>query len=256
MLPSMTMMNSSRSDMPMEYICLFGRKWRPIPGFDEYFASDDGEILSLAKSRNKPRIMNQFTSSDGHKYVFLYKNKKQTKMFVHRAVLMAWIGMPGPDEEGRHLNDRPSENNLENLAWGTRQENIDDKRRNGGIPIGERSGAHKVNEIQVLEIRRRYAMGESSYDLSAEYDISKNAVLKIVNGKSWSHLPTIPAKSKHSCARKKPMSEEEKARSEACLRKYAASIKKERKMIPCACGCGQMIVSVDNKGRAQVCARA
>ena len=183
----MTMMLSSRSDTPMEYFCLLGRSWRPIPEFEDYFASDDGEILSLAKSRSKPRILNQVTSSDGHKYVFLYKNKKQTKMFVHRAVLMAWVGMPGPDEEGRHLNDKPGENNLENLAWGTRQENVDDKRRNGGIPIGERSGTHKLTEKQVLEIKKLYGK-QPLRVIAAKFGVSHTAIRRAALGIKWAHL--------------------------------------------------------------------
>jgi len=181
------MMHSSRSDMPMKDLFLFGRKWRPIPEFEDYFASDDGEILSLAKSRNKPRIMNQLTSPDGHKYVFLHKNKKQTKMFVHRAVLMAWVRMPRPDEEGRHLNDKPWENTLENLAWGTRQENTDDKRRNGGIPIGERSGTHKLTEQQVLEIKELYGK-QPLRVIAAKYGVSHTAIRRAALGIKWAYL--------------------------------------------------------------------
>lgn len=242
-------MLSSRSDKPMEYFVLLGRRWRPIPGFENYFASDGGEILSMAKGRSNPKIMSQITAQDGHKYVFLYKDKKKTKMFVHRAVLMAWVGMPGQDEEGRHLNDKPWENNLDNLAWGTRQENTNDKRKNGGIPAGERSGTHKLTEGNVMAIRTRYANGESSRDIASDYGIAHTTVLQIVRGTKWAHLPLVPAIQKHSSARKTHISEEQIATGTAALKKNAAERKNPRKIVPCACGCGGMIETPDSKGR-------
>lgn len=171
----------------MDTIVAFDKEWRAIPGHEGYFASRDGEILSFVKSENKPRILSQITSSDGHKYVFLYSGKKAKKVFVHRAVLMAWDRLPDPGEEARHLDDDPDKNSIDNLAWGTRVENVADKRRNGGLPVGERSGTHKLTEDQVIEIRQLYGT-MSLRDMARKYGVSHTTIRRAALGIKWRYL--------------------------------------------------------------------
>lgn len=170
-------------------------------------------------------------------------------MWVHRAVLSAWIRPARESEECRHLNDIPYDNRLENLAWGSSKENADDKKRNGHLPIGENSVAHKLTEEQVIEIRNKYAAGSSSAELSQKYGVSKNQIIKIANGKNWSHLPVLDRQIVPSCARKTPIPEEHLQKLHEGTRRYIASIRKERKVVLCACGCGTLMESVDSKGR-------
>ena len=170
-----------------EILFLFGKEWKQIPDYCGYYASKEGEILSLVKSKNKPRILKQIPTGEGHLYVFLYSGEKMTKMFVHRAVLLAWVGPPADGQEGRHLDDNGENNVLENLAWGSRQENVDDKKRNGGMPIGERSGTAKLTEAQVLEIRRRVGK-EPLRSLAKEYGVSHTAIRRAANGTKWGHI--------------------------------------------------------------------
>jgi len=171
----------------MRSVFKFGKEWKEIPGYDGYFASADGQILSFVKSENKPRILKQITSEDGYLYVFLYRNGEMTKMFVHRAVLMAWVRLPADGEEGRHLNDNQTENRLENLAWGTRVDNVADKRQNGRLPVGEKSGTHKLTEEQVLEIRSLYGK-VSLRKLAQKYGVSHTSVRRAALGIKWAHL--------------------------------------------------------------------
>lgn len=229
------------------------KEWMQIPNYEHYFASKDGEILSFA-GRTQPHLMNLMSNNDGYLYVYLYDGKgNQTKCFVHRAVLMAWVGMPKDSDETRHLNDIPTDNRLENLCWGNRFENVADKRRNGGIPIGERAASHKLTEKQVIKIRKRYAMGESARDLAEEYGVAHNTILVIVRGQMWKHLPTFPVIVKHSSAPKTPMSEEHKEIARQNIRKAIEANRVHRvyKLVPCACGCGGMIETPDRRGRAR-----
>lgn len=221
--------------------------WYPIPDRDGYYASMDGEIMSTKSG--EPIIMKQIESADGHRYVFTYSNGVMKKVWVHRAVLSASSGRDEPGLICRHFDDDPSNNCIENLVWGTAKDNADDKIRNKRTANGEKAGAHKLNEKQVMEIRNRYAEGERSISLAEEYHISKGQVLAIVRGDKWKHLPTVPIKVKHTSKRLTPLSQEQIKIGTEALNRYAASIRKERKEVPCACGCGQMIISVDNHGR-------
>lgn len=178
-----------------------GKEWRPIPDFGGYYASSDGEILTTKQKRQS--VMVPMKQRDGHLYVYLYDGQgNQKKMYVHRLILMAWVRMPKPNEEGRHLNDIPNDNRLENLAWGSGTDNAADKRRNGGLPIGERVPSHKLTDSQVLEIREKYRRGLSSRDLSAEYGVAHTTILKIARGQKWKHISDEPILVKHSTIRK------------------------------------------------------
>lgn len=156
--------------------------WNPVPNYPGYYASSNGQILSMKKS--SPLIMRQIAGDDGHKYVFMYVDGKMKKMYVHRAVLFAWKGLPKDDQQGRHLDDNPNNNDLCNLAWGTSLENTNDKRINGGLPTGERSGTHKLNTKQVLEIRNLYCQ-KSLRELARIYGVSHTCIRRAALGVKW-----------------------------------------------------------------------
>lgn len=111
-------------------------------------------------------------------------------MDQNRAVLLAWDREPLPDEECRHLNDCHDDNRLENLCWGSRQENVDDKRVNDKMPVGERSGTHKLTEAEVLEIRK--ARGTASLrELGAKYGVSHTAIRRAMLGIKWGYPRSV-----------------------------------------------------------------
>jgi hypothetical protein len=62
---------------------------------------------------------------------------------VHQLVLETFVGPCPENQETRHLDGIPANNRLENLCWGTSQENNGlDKRRHGTLALGERHGSH------------------------------------------------------------------------------------------------------------------
>lgn len=172
--------------MERQIIRYQGELWSEIPGHHgKYFASRNGQILSLAKSQSKPRVLRQIRDGE-YLHVFLYDGTRE-KLRVHRAVLLAWDREPLPDEECRHLNDCHGDNRLENLCWGSRQENVDDKRVNDKMPVGERSGTHKLTEAEVLEIRKARSTA-SLRELGAKYGVSHTAIRRAMLGIKWGYL--------------------------------------------------------------------
>jgi Trp operon repressor len=103
-------------------------------------------------------------------------------------VLRAFRGEPREGEETRHLNGDPSDNRLDNLAWGTKKENSADQIRHGTTNRGERHVASKLTHADVVKIRERYAKGDiSQRQLAEEYGVQQTVVGGIVRGEDWSH---------------------------------------------------------------------
>jgi len=111
-------------------VCVLGREhleqWRPIPEFEGlYEASDLGRIRS-------PRVMlKQRLNNKGYPVVELSKDGRSRESLVHRQVLLAFQGGPPPGNECRHLNGIPTDNRIENLAWGSHSENAVDQVAHG-----------------------------------------------------------------------------------------------------------------------------
>lgn len=105
---------------------------------------------------------------------------------VHRLVLTAFVGPCPEGMECRHLNGNKTDNRLENLCWGTQEENRQDTRDHGTYKKGENHHRAKLTNEQVKEIRRRYdAGGVSQKELADEFGAGQGTVHNIVRRKGW-----------------------------------------------------------------------
>jgi hypothetical protein len=156
--------------------------WQEIPGHPEYQVSFDGQIWS--SKTNQP--LKPISARDGHQYVFLYDGRGHSiKMWIHRAVLFAFIGPPDINEECRHLDGNPTNNSLTNLAWGTHQENVNDRRKHGRMPIPHKSQFTKLEPKDIPRIRELQTLGYSSRKVARLYGTSHTTILKIWRGERW-----------------------------------------------------------------------
>lgn len=97
-------------------------KWVDVPGWPGFQVTRNGDI------RKNGKIIQPYQRPDGYQYVRIDQSKI---LYIHRAVLLAFIGQPKEEQETRHLNSIPSDNRLKNLMWGTMSEQREDNRRNG-----------------------------------------------------------------------------------------------------------------------------
>lgn len=109
-------------------------EWKDIAEFEgRYRVSNHGRVKSCARNicrlggqfcEDVPEIiMRQFTHYKGYKFVFLSKDGKKRKHFVHRLVAVAFI--PNPDNLPivNHGDLDKSHNHIRNLTWATESEN-------------------------------------------------------------------------------------------------------------------------------------
>jgi HNH endonuclease/NUMOD4 motif len=118
-------------------------KWRSVAGLEAFYAvSDQGRVRSLDRAviahtvrglhvrRYVGKLLSPGRMPGGHLSVVL--GRSVGSKCVHDLVLRAFIGLPPPFMECRHLDGNPANNKLENLCWGTRSENMQDVKYHGG----------------------------------------------------------------------------------------------------------------------------
>jgi DNA-binding transcriptional regulator YiaG len=179
--------------------------WRAIPGYEGFYeASDRGRIRSLTRivaGRCKCRMQRRGQSLRlirdkryGYLVVLLSKHGAVRQFFVHRLVLLAFVG---PAPEGMrccHGNGKRDDNRLSNLRYDTAKANTADAIRHGTLARGERAGNAKLTADDVHAIRSAYAMGEYQRPLARRFGVTQITVSRIVRGETWGHLPLITSR--------------------------------------------------------------
>ena len=156
-----------------------GIEWTDIPDCDGYFASRQGRILSAR--RGAARILAPVICGDGYESVFIFGTRRR----VHRLILETFVG-PCPDGmECRHLDGSRGNNCVDNLRWGTRLQNVADRRRHGRMPIPHESRFTKLTPDDIPHIRALALSGLSSRQIGAQYRTSHTTIQKIVRGERW-----------------------------------------------------------------------
>ena len=96
---------------------------KQIYGYENYYVSKSGKVFSGNKE------LRQY-SNKGYSLVYLYKDTKRKKYFVHRLVATAFI----PNSENypfiNHKDENPKNNNVMNLEWCTAKYNTNYSSRN------------------------------------------------------------------------------------------------------------------------------
>jgi hypothetical protein len=147
--------------------------WKEVPGWSGFYVTCDGQIRGPSGRELRP-----MRHESGHLYVT--RTRRSLKLYIHRAVLLAFVGPPEPDQETRHLNGQPDDNRLENLAWGTVLEQRADDRRNGVL----HGHPQALTAEQAREIRGLKGVAPSRV-IGARFGVSHTAILRIWRGTAW-----------------------------------------------------------------------
>lgn len=169
--------------------------------FPGYFVTPDGRIFSEQqygphrpgqapyKGRLSRELKRSLAWNKRYLAVTLVKGPKEYRVGVHKLVAECYLP-PKPFEGAvvRHLDGDAFNNWFWNFAWGSRQDDANDRVMHGTTPVGSRNHSAKLTENIVREMRRRYGCGERTANLAEEFCISQVQVRNVVSGRCWKNV--------------------------------------------------------------------
>jgi hypothetical protein len=169
----------------------------PVPGYQNYEASDRGRIRSVRTHVLNPQKVtvmkgNRVMQEHGGKRYPTYfaAHIREKKVMVHRMVAAAFCGKEIPNEFRVHHKDNdPTHNDPRNLEVVTHSQNIE-----RSYQEGEHNLRCKLSAEETSEVAEKYRSGRFLVrDLAREYKISKQAIHRILTDAGCTitlfHLP-------------------------------------------------------------------
>lgn len=156
-----------------------------IKGFSKYSVSNYGRIKLISGKYLKPTIQKK-----GYLRVTLISDNGERKSFqLHRLIAEMFILNKGNLPQINHKNTNKKDNAVNNLEWVTNFTNKEHARFNNLVARGNKIGVSKLNESQVLEIRKLYATGDyTQRELGKRYSVDYGGISKIIRKKIWTHI--------------------------------------------------------------------
>jgi hypothetical protein len=169
-------------------------------GYSGYRVGTDGSVWSRWASHGpgsyvgrKWGKMSGSVNNEGYLRVAIRHAAGDSRSsFVHRLVCAAFNGTCPYGMECRHLNGAKEDNRLENLAWGSHQQNIADKTLHGTVAKGESHSQAKLTASDVVAMRLLAAEGMSAMALGRRFSVSGSAAWLAITGKKWKSVATPP----------------------------------------------------------------
>lgn len=154
-------------------------EWKAIPGFEDYEVSNQGEVRSYRKINRycegqcylTPHLLKPAIDARGYRRVNLRCNGQTHSKKVAFLVLLAFVGPLPSGMHGCHNNNNPSDDRLENLRYDT--------------PRGNARDRLSLSDVQVIEMRKRRAQGNSVAILAKLFDIKYEIAKDICRGKTY-----------------------------------------------------------------------
>jgi len=176
--------------------------FKDIPEYEGlYQISNLGRVKSLEKKRNvsknsyriyHEKILKPVISSKKRKssytQVTLCNNTVKTKHAVHHLVLETFVSLCPNNFQARHLDGNPSNNKLSNLAWGTAQDNANDRTLHNHNCPGEKNGNSKLKRNQVIIIKKLLKSKHTHKQIALKYNVSETTISNIDRKVTWKHI--------------------------------------------------------------------
>lgn len=164
--------------------------WKDIDGYNgKYQISDEGEVRSFSRWKNG-KLLKKGMTTTGYFHVNLVGTGRGDikQKVIHRLVAKAFIPNPLNLPEVNHIDGNKLNNNVDNLEWVSREENIQHAYRIGLIP--RRIGVERSNAKTVLQKDKNGTLikeWDSVASIHREKGYSTNSIVCCCNKKPKYH---------------------------------------------------------------------
>ncbi len=173
-------------------------EWRELNFAPDYSVSRNGGLR-----RGERLIAGSVSKSTGYRRTVLFLHGKRKEVLFHRLVAYAFIGTCPPTYEVNHKDGCKLNNDVSNLEYVTKSDNLRHAWANGLAPIGARHGRYtkpersargeRVNtavltENDVRRIRRMRGDGMTFKQIADAFKISKSQAFNVGSGAQWRHV--------------------------------------------------------------------
>lgn len=178
--------------------CAMLGTWRPVTGYEGiYEVSLHGVIRRLAagKGTRALRPLRPSIRTDGYMYVSLCAEGKARSFPIHRLVATAFLGPPSSDRFfTNHRDGNKVNNELSNLEWASRSENMKHAVREGllvpVLPPRRKGEAHHMTSLTTAQVRVIRALRGKlpQAKIAQMFGVSQATVTNIQTRKTWAHV--------------------------------------------------------------------
>lgn len=158
--------------------------WKVIDGYPEYEISSWARVRSNLQSPGG-RILKQVKNKN-YPYWYVQLGKYTKTMSVHRVVALTFIPNPNKYPEVNHIDGNGLNNNLNNLEWCTKSQNIQHSWN-----MGKRvflSPTAKLTSEEIFEIRCLRYYGATFKTIAISFGISVSQAHKVWTRMSWPNV--------------------------------------------------------------------
>ena len=144
-----------------------------------YSVSNYGRVSGI-----KGQVITPYPQTNGYLRVGICSPGGTVKTeYVHRMVAIAFIGPPPTaDHQIDHIDHNRANNNVTNLRWMTKQDNL--ARR-----LIARGEGHFNSRLTAQDVEQITAMaGQSSVDVAQQFGVAPRTIRDIWNHKTWKEI--------------------------------------------------------------------
>ena len=166
-------------------------EWKPVQldGYEKYY-----EISSFGRVRRTEtgHILKPWGAGRmKYQMVHLFADGESTRQYVHRLVLLTFVGPCPEGMESCHGERGKDVNRADNLRWGTRLSNSHDIDLHGTRPLGSKHPTSILTEADVTAIKSFCKKRGDRLKMAKLYNVSIGTINDIMLKKTWVHL-TVP----------------------------------------------------------------
>lgn len=178
-------------------------EWKTIPETkDLYQASIYGDIKSNDRTiikmnrwgyeselKKKGRILKPWVDSGGYYVVYLCVDGNRKAVNVHRLIALTFLPFVENKLHVNHIDGNKKNNNIDNLQWCNRSENMVHAVETGLLPVRNMQGSNNPFSNLTDEIIRAIRSdNRRQYLIAKDYGIHQTSVSLIKLRKTWGHV--------------------------------------------------------------------